>query len=179
MPWILSVFEIRTRAPADSIESWWLRHIPSTSHFALYLLLPLVPPLRTTRVYTSSTSNQAFFSVLCSFSHSLSLSRWPSLTDHFPFSFSHRNFPAMYLSSVLSDPDISISFTFLAKAIRRQRARISKANVKRTFRSSEWEVTPLVLFYSFGAAWNSSRIVHLFYVFVQTLCIVLGHFNRN
>lgn len=95
MPWILSVFEIRTRTPADPIESWWLRRIPSTSHFVLSLLsfsrlfILYVHPC----IYKSTTSDQAFFSVL---SLSFPLPLTISLTDYFPFSFSHRNFPAMY-----------------------------------------------------------------------------------
>lgn len=119
MPWILSVFEIRTRT--DSIESWWLRRIPSTSHFALSLLsfsrlfILYVHPC----IYKYYQRPSL---LLCS------LTLFPTPADH----LSNRPFPFLLLStqlsshvlcsSVLSDPDIAISFTFLAKAIRRQRS---------------------------------------------------------
>lgn len=158
-------------------RSWWLRHIPSTSHFALFLFLPLVLPTYA-RVYTSSTSNQAFFSVPCSLA--LSLSRWPCLTDHFPFSFSHRNFPAMYFSSVHFDLDISISLTFPAKTVQRRRSNeywMWMLSTERAFRWIEWEVILPSYFLLRGLLLDS----YIFFVclceFVRTLCIVLEHFN--
>lgn len=146
MPWILSVFEIRTRATGRLDRILMVAACPFYISLRSLLLLSLVSSSTYTRVCTTSTSQPGLF---------LSVLRSLALFLPSPLTVSNRPFPFL-----LSSPQLFSHVLFLRVSrsgyihpvylpresdsmTKEQEYRMRMLSTERTFRWSEWEITPL------------------------------------